>query len=144
MILQTDKIKLLNTLIASVSPVNNELYYNATNGINFALKEGIEVSLEDFAKRIATMYNPNAKLEFLNFADDYFDPLFAIPTISSAIKRLSGHAKSILIVNGLSDFPKGKRKTTKAIQERHQNFEFTEDYIMRYRKSFPQIEVFFI
>ncbi len=144
MISQTDKIKLLNTLIASISPVNTELFCNATNGINFAIKDGIEVSLEEFSRRIACMYNPNAKLEFLDFTGDYFDPLFAIPTISSAMKRLSGHSNAILIINGLSDFPKGKRKTTKALIEKHQNFEFTEDYIMRYRKSFPHIEVFFI
>ena len=70
MISQTDKIKLLNTLIASISPVNTELFCNATNGINFAIKDGIEVSLEEFSRRIACMYNPNAKLEFLDFTGD--------------------------------------------------------------------------
>ncbi len=139
-----DKIMLLNSLLASVSPMSNELYANATSGINSALKDGASASLEEFARRVISIYNPSAKLEFLDFSGGYFDPLFAIPTISSAMKRLSGYQTAILVVSGLSEYPQGRRRTAKARRQKSEDFEFAEDYIMRYKKSFPKIEVFFI
>lgn len=144
MIAPKDKIMLINSLIASISPATNELYANATAGIISALKDGANISLEDFSKRIISIYNPYAKLEFLDFSGGYFDPLFAIPTISGAMKRLSGYSNAILIINGLSDIPKGKRMTSKARRQKAEDFEFAEDFVAGYKKSFPKIEVFFI
>ncbi len=139
-----DKVMLLNSLLASVSPMSNEIYANASAGITSALKDGADVTLEEFARRVISIYNPQAKLEFLDFSGGYFDPLFAIPTISSAMKRLSGYPTAILIINGLSELPQGRRRTARARQQKAEDFEFTEDYILRYQKSFPKIEVFFI
>lgn len=144
MIANRDKIMLINSLIAGMSPASNELYANATSGIMSAIKDGVNISLEDFSKRVVSIYNPLAKLEFLDFSGGYFDPLFAIPTISSAMRRLSGYSSAILIINGLSEIPKGKRMTSKARRQKAEDFEFAEDFVAGYKKSFPKIEVFFI
>ena len=144
MISKYDKIRILNSLIAGVSPISSEMFVHATTGINNALKDGSDVSLEEFAHRAIAIYNPQAKLEFIDFSNGYFDPLFAIVIISSAMKRLSGYSSAILVINGLSDVPQGKRRTKKMRQQKAEDFEMAEDFVMRYRKSFPSIEVFFI
>ena len=144
MISKDEKIRILNSLLASVSPISNEIFANATAGINNALKDGIEVSLEEFARRAISIYNPVAKLEFIDFSSGYFDPLFAMPIISSAMKRLSGYSCAILVINGLSELPQGKRRTKNMREQKAEDFELAENYVMRYRKSFPSIEVFFI
>ena len=144
MISSHDKIKLLNSFLASVSPFATEIYSSFTCGINSALKAGEEVSLEAFANRAIAIYNPSAKLEFIDFSGGYFDPLFALPTLSSAIKRLSGYKSAVLVVNGLSEIPQGRRNTQKMREQKTQDFDFIVDYISRYKKIFPSIEVFFI
>lgn len=144
MISKNDKIRMLNSLLAAISPISNEIFANATAGINKALKDGTKVSLEEFAHRAIAIYNPSAKLEFIDFSSGYFDPLFAIVIISSAMKRLSGYPSAILVINGLSELPQGKRRTKNMRQQKAEDLEMAESYVMRYRKSFPSIEVFFI
>ncbi len=144
MISNSEKIKLLNGFLASVSPFASEIYSSFTSGINFALKAGEDISIEEFANRAIAIYNPTAKLEFIDFSGGYFDPLFALPTLASAIKRLSGYKASILIVNGLSEIPQGRRNTQRMREQKTQDFDFIVDYISRYKKIFPSIEVFFI
>ncbi len=144
MISIADKIIMLNSMLAGVSPSASEIYANATAGIRQAIKCGEVSSLEAFARRALAVYNPAAKLEFIDFSGGYFDPLFAAPAIVSALRRLSGYKCAVLIINGLSEIPAGRRRTVKMRLEKAGDFDFVEDYVLRYKKSFPQIEVFFI
>ena len=96
------KIKLLNKLLAAASQCGNEDFFNAASGISKAVESG-KASLEDFAKKILSLYNPEARVEVLEFGGGHFDPLFAAPLISSAVKRLSGYDNAILVVSGLHD-----------------------------------------
>ncbi len=144
MISKADKVRLLNVLLAGTSPHSSELYACATEGMKNALRDYPEISLADFARRAVALYNPAAKLEFLDFTGGYFDPLFALPHITAAIKRLSGYPAAVLVIDGLSEVPAGRRRTRKALADKMRDFEFVEDTVMGYKKTFPQLEVFFI
>lgn len=139
-----EKYLLLNALLAGTSPLGRETYALATGGVRSALKDGTNVSLAEFAKRIMAVYNPDAKMEFLDFSDGHFAPLFAMPELAAAAKRLSGYPQAVLVVNGLSQTPRGRRRTKKLALEQAADFEFVEDFISGYRKTFPALKVFFI
>ncbi len=140
----SEKYLLLNALLAGTSPLGRETYALATDGVRSALKDGANVPLAEFAKRIMAVYNPDAKMEFLDFSGEYFAPLFAMPELAAAARRLSGHPQAMLVVNGLSQTPRGRRRTKKLVREQTADFEFVEDFISGYRKTFPALKVFFI
>ncbi len=144
MITFAEKVQLLNSLLASTAPLDTDMYAAATIGVKNALKDAHAASLEDFARRALSLYNPGAKMEFLDFSGGYFDPLFALAPISAAMRRLSGHSAAILIVNGLSDLPAGRRRTRRVNLEKSADFEFVDGQIKKYKKVFPSLEVFFI
>ena len=144
MITFAEKVRLLNSLLASTAPLDTDMYAAATIGVKNALKDAHAASLEDFARRALSLYNPGAKMEFLDFSGGYFDPLFALAPISAAMRRLSGHSAAILIVNGLSDLPAGRRRTRRVNLEKSADFEFVDGQIKKYKKVFPSLEVFFI
>ncbi len=143
------KVKLLNSLLAMETPFSAELFISATNGIEFALKEQRleSVNLKDFAKSIMRYYDSSVAVEVLEFGEGgHFDPLFAIPLISSAVKRLSGYKKSILIVSGMIETTKNAtgRKSPNRIKRYESDLNFIEDYVMRYQSSFPNLKIIFI
>ena len=135
---------MLNSLIAGASPAANEIFAAATFGIERAIKDGAQLPLADFARRISALYNPSAAFEFLDFSGGYFDPLFAIPVISAAVRRISGHPKSMLVINGLSDLPAGRRRTAKMRMQKAEDFDSVEGFVSRYKNQFPNLEIFFV
>ncbi len=141
------KIKLLNKLLAAASQCGNEDFFNAASGISKAVEsESGKASLEDFAKKILSLYNPEARVEVLEFGGGHFDPLFAAPLISLALKRLSGYDNAILVVSGLHDSTasaKGRAAKKKKI-EYSQNLEFVEGSVLRHSDSLPNLEIFYI
>lgn len=144
MISKSDKILLLNTLIAGALRPDGEIFAGATAGIERAIKDGGQAPLAEFARRIAAVYSPDAALEFLDFSGGYFDPLFALPVISAAARRMAGCKKAVLVINGLSDVPQGRRRTQKVRLQKAEDLEFVEGAVSRYKTQFPNLEIFFI
>ncbi len=142
------KIRLLNKLLASAARYGADgSFLDAARGVSKALEDGCDdTPLEDFAKKILSLYDSDAHVEVLDFGGGHFDPLFAFPEINSAVRRLSGYDKAILVVSGLRDAAaaaKGravKRKT----DEYFQNMEFVEDSVLSRSAPGANLEIFFI
>lgn len=141
------KIRLLNKLMAAHSPFGKDFYADAAKGLDMAIVRGeAQADLSDFAKKLLRVYDPDSEIEVLNFGDGFFDPLFALPMISGAAKRLSGYRRAILVVNGLdsANIPDGGRTSKKRRQEHAGNVDLVEDYVMRYQTAFPNLEIIFL
>jgi len=144
---EESRIRLLNKLLAAGSPVPRDLCADAALGVSRALElEADKVSTAVFAKNILRLYDPEAEVEVLEFGGENFDPLFAIPSINAAVKRLAGYTRAILVVAGLYDFRDRKtgRAAGKRMREYSDNVDFVEGTIMRYKDAFPNLEIFFI
>ncbi len=137
------RIRLINAILASGSPSGSDIFACASKGVEAALGEKSEKkSPEEFARGILRLYDPFAQIEVLDFTGKDFDPLFAIPLISSAIRRISGFPRAILLVIGINEGGgqrriAGKKKRLLAAE----NIEFLEDKIESYRKAFPNLEI---
>ncbi len=141
------KIKLLNKLLATGSRCDDNDFANAAIGISKALEnEDSTVSLDVFAKRILKLYDPNARVEVLEFGENGYSPLFAAPEINAAAKRLAGFDRAILVVSGLSEetgTSKGRASLKKKL-ELSRDIEFIEDSALKHMEESPKLEVLFI
>ena len=106
--------------------------------------ESGKIALGDFAKSILKIYDPEAAVEVVEIEKPTFDPLFALPMISSAIKRLSGFERAVLIVCVLDARAGGKRASRQKREAYAENIELIEAYAMRYAKAFPNLEILFV
>ena len=102
---KNSKLRLLNALLAAGSPFANDVFADASGGIELAIRSGsADIDLEPFAKKILRLYDPDAHLEFLDFENVHFDPLFAFVAVSprsanrsiSRIWRLSSRILRVL------------------------------------------------
>jgi len=142
----SDKIMVLNRLLAARSAAGRDFYASASKGVCAALSEmeSGKIALGDFAKSILKIYDPEAAVEVVEIEKPTFDPLFALPMISSAIKRLSGFERAVLIVCGLDARAGGKRASRQKREAYAENIELIEAYAMRYAKAFPNLEILFV
>lgn len=146
-----DKIKLLNNLLAMGSPFAGDFYCDAARGVSQAVKDaeagGGSLNVADFVKNVLPIYDSTAQVELLEFGEGHFDPLFAIPTISQAVKRLSGFPRAILVIYGLDSTlknPLTHRATKRRANEYSENIEFIEEYVSRYKTAFANLEILFV
>lgn len=148
----SQRIKILNRLF-SLSPFAKETYFYASFGINAALedaeskKDGISLlPLDCAAKNLVSIYDDSIKVELVEISEKYFDALFILPEISSAVKKLAGYENAMLVVSGLleASLDGGKRMSALRKKEYAQNVEFIEDYVMRYKSSFKNLEIIFL
>ena len=139
------KLRLLNSLLAADSPFANDVFADASEGIEFAIKSGCaDIALEPFAKKILRLYDPDAHLEFLDFENSHFDPLFAFVAVSDCAKRLAGYGRAVLIVSGLerAGISPNARMTSKRKSEYAENMDVLESYLTRF--EFENVEIIFI
>ncbi|MFR6032637.1 MAG: hypothetical protein ACLUKN_05340 [Bacilli bacterium] len=126
----------LNRLLAARSAAGRDFYASASKGVCAALSEmeSGKIALGDFAKSILKIYDPEAAVEVVEIEKPTFDPLFALPMISSAIKRLSGFERAVLIVCGLdASWRSGLAPKAPGLRQH----DLIEAYAMRYAKAFP-------
>lgn len=143
------KVRLLNRLLAMGSPFSADLFASAAGAIDYAFKvsNATEVNLADFAKKMMNYYDPSAHVEVLEFGrDGHFDSLFALPLISQAAQRLSGYTRCVLVISGMENTIRGAsgRASEKRRKLYDENLEFIEDYVMRYRQTFPNMQIIFL
>ena len=142
---KNSKLRLLNALLAAGSPFANDVFADASGGIELAIRSGsADIDLEPFAKKILRLYDPDAHLEFLDFENVHFDPLFAFVAVSDCAKRLAGYGRSVLIVSGLerAGIAPNARLTPKRKSEYLENMEVIESYLARF--TLDNIEIIFI
>ncbi len=140
-------MRLLNGIFAKNFPFGGDIYFQASMGINAALSEEVElVSLGEFAKRILSMYDSNARVETVEFSERFFDPLFELPKISTAAKRLAGGDRGILVVSGLgkASLDGGKNFTSKSEEAFERNRELIEGTLARYLPYIANFEIIYI
>ena len=142
----SDKIIVLNRLLAARSPAGRDFYASASKGVCAALAEmdSEKIPLAEFTRNILRIYDPDAAVEVVEIENSIFDPLFALPAISSAIKRLSGFEKPVLVICGIDARDGGKRNSPKRRKSYAENIELVEDYAMRYAKALPNLEILFV
>ena len=147
---KSDRIKLLNALLAGSVSREMRLSAEASAGIDAALSELARSSrpadLREFAKSMLSIYDPGAEAEVMEFDERHFDPLFAIPELVSAMRRLSGFPRSVLIVYGLDSSLRGAsgRGVRRRRAEYSRNVAFIEDYAMRYADLLPNLKILFV
>ncbi len=141
------KFRFLNAMLAHGSPFANDICADAASGISAALNEGeATVSIEEFAKKMLRLYDSDARVEFLDFDGEFFDPLFVFTKISERARRLSGYKRGILVVMSLerAGIPVGGRISKKRKQEYTQNIDLLESLLARYQSVFSNLEIIFI
>ncbi len=141
------KFRFLNAMLASGSPFANDICADAAWGISAAFRDGeVNVSIENFAKKMLRLYDSNAQIEFLNFDGEFFDPLFVFAKISEKARRLSGYKRGILVVMSLerAGLARNARITKKRKEEFSKNMDLLESLLIRYQDVFSNLEIIFI
>lgn len=141
------KFRFLNAMLAAGSPFANDICADAASGISAAISDGeANAPLGEFAKRMLRLYDSNARVEVLDFEGSHFDPLFVFSAVSDCAKRMSGYGRGILVVSSLerAGIPEGGRMSAKRRREYSGNMETLEAMLLRYQKSFSNVEIIFI
>ena len=141
------KFKFLNSMLASGSPFANDIYADAVQGIDIAIKSGeANSSLENFAKKMLRLYDSEAHIETIDFEGEFFDPLFVFVRISEVAKRLSGYKRAILLITSLERAgitPNGRLSKKRKLQS-EKNMELVESILLRYQTAFSNLEIIFL
>lgn len=141
------KFKFLNSMLASGSPFANDIYADAVQGINLAIKSGeANSSLADFAKKMLRLYDSEAHIEIIDFEGEHFDPLFVFARIAEVAKRLSGYNRAILLITSLERAGIGAngRLSKKRKLQSEKNMELMESILLRYQTAFSNLEIIFL
>ena len=139
------KFRFLNAMLAAGSPFANDICADASAGMFEAVINGeANMPLEKFAKKILRLYDPDARVEVLDFENSHFDRLFAFASISESAKRLAGYSRGILVVLSLerAGMSLGDRMTPGRKSAYSENMEFIESCLGRY--NLPNVEIIFI